>query len=211
MIDPENLICQINKDCKKTISNDFKLNLKESQHNLRRYIIEGKSQAVNRFDYPQETVKVLKWFNDFWLYLEIKFIAEKNKIKNKISPQINIGISLSLFQGDDSNIEKYQLFRAEWDDFNNIDEKHAQPHWHITSNQALEKTILNYSGTFEKQDFISLLESEKRKVFDVKNIHFAMNGNWQNKTNHIHKIESEKQLVNWLLGLLNHIRTELEL
>lgn len=61
---------------------------------------------------------------------------------------------------------------------------HAQPHWHITSSQAIERTFLQYSDTFEKRDFIDLLDSERQKIFDVKRIHFAMNGDWQNERMH---------------------------
>ncbi|MDR3260680.1 MAG: hypothetical protein LBT78_02480, partial [Tannerella sp.] len=104
--------------------------------------------------------------------------------------------------------EKYQLFRAEWDDFNNPDEKHAQPHWHITSNQAIEKSLKEYSSY--DNDFSSILEQEKNKILDVRKIHFAMNGNWQNGDNHIHKMEDEQQIVKWLQGMLYYLRTELE-
>jgi hypothetical protein len=37
-----------------------------------------------------------------------------------------------------------------------------------------------------------------------------MNGNWQAGTNHIHQINDEQQIANWLQGLLAHIRTELD-
>lgn len=209
-MNPDHLIKEINIACKKTISSDFRLKIKDNQHNLRHYVIEGKSIAVNRFDVPQQSVYVLKWFNDIWIYLEIKFRAEQKKINKKTSVQKNINISLSIYQGEDSDRQKYQLFRAEWDDFNQ-DEKHAQPHWHITSSQALESSFIKYADDFEKQDFIELLISEKQKVCEVRNLHFAMSGNWQDSLAHINRIESEKQLVSWLLGLLSHIRTELEL
>jgi hypothetical protein len=209
-MNPDNLIDQINKACKKSISNDFRLIIKDNFHNVRRFVIEGKSIAINRFDIPQESVNVLKWFNDMWLYLEVKFKAEQKKINKKVFIQENYSVSLSVYQGHDLDKQKYQLFRAEWDDFNH-EEKHAQPHWHITSNQALESSFIKYSETFEKQDYIELLKSEKQKICEVRNLHFAMNGNWQNNLTHIHRIESEKQLVDWILGLLSHIRTELEL
>jgi hypothetical protein len=102
------------------------------------------------------------------------------------------------------------LFRAEWDDYNNPNEQHAQPHWHITSNQAMENTFLRYADSFDKQDFLQLLETEKQSVFDVKTIHFAMNGDWYNKETHIHRLEDEQQIATWLQGLLAHLRTELE-
>jgi hypothetical protein len=97
-----------------------------------------------------------------------------------------------------------------YNDMNNINEKHSQPHWHITSSQAIEKTFEEYSNNFDNGDFISLLEKEKEKLVDVKKIHFAMNGNWQNNQPHIHKISDSQQVAKWLKGLLSHIRLELE-
>jgi hypothetical protein len=209
MINPENCIYYLTNACKKSISKTFNLSLKNASNNLRHYIIDGTSSGLNRFDVPQESVKVLNWFDNFWLYFEIRFIAENKKQGNKVYQQTNINISLSVFQGEDDDNEKYQLFRAEWDDHNNPEEVHAQPHWHITSSQAIERTFLRYSDTFEKQDFVDLLESERKKIFDVKKMHFAMNGDWQSKRECIHRITEEEQITNWLLGLLIHLRTEL--
>jgi hypothetical protein len=202
---PKKLIEDINKSCKISINKAFHLKI----DNASRYIIEGTSLAVNRFETPPEYVKVLKWFDDFWLFLEITFHMGNKEVKRKITLQTNTFISLSVFRGQDTDNEKYQLFRAEWYDYNNPGEKHAQPHWHITSSQAIENTFNKYADAFDKQDFLQLLESEKRNVFDVKKIHFAMNGNWQAGSNHIHQIADEQQIVNWLQGLLAHIRTEL--
>jgi hypothetical protein len=134
------------------------------------------SWAVNRFDMPQESVKVLNWFDDFWLYLEIKFSTKQDIII--------IRTSLSVFQGEDNDNEKYQLFRAEWDDYNNADEIHAQPHWHITSAQTIEKILKDYFSY--DSDFSSILEQEKDKIVD------------------------EQQIVRWLQKMLSHLRDELE-
>ena len=82
--------------------------------------------------------------------------------------------------------------------------------WHITSSQAVEKTFEEYSTYFDNGDFISLLEDQRSTFFDVKKIHFAMNGNWQYNQTHIHTISNSEQVSKWLKGLLNHIRVELE-
>mgnify|MGYP000275826602 FL=1 len=37
-----------------------------------------------------------------------------------------------------------------------------------------------------------------------------MNGNWQNDNTHVHLIDNEDKIVKWILGLLKHIKTELE-
>ena len=196
-MNPRKLIDAINSSCKKSIDSAFNLSLhNRCNHNLLHFIIDGTSYAVNK----HELVKVLKWFDDFWLFLEIKFELQSHTF-----------ISLSVFQGKDFDSKKYQLFRAEWDDYDNSDEKHAQPHWHISSNQTIENTFIEYADILEKQDFLHEFESEKQKMIDVKRIHFAMNGDWQRiGGTHIHKMENEQQIVRWLQGMLNHLRAELE-
>lgn len=210
MVEAKKLIDLINKDCRNLFSNYFVLSPIPGHHNIERYRINGNSGALNRFEVPFEAVNVLNWFDDFWLFLEIKFISLEKKKVNKVFKQIDTYISLSVFKGKDSDDKKHQLFRAEWDDYNNYEEKHSQPHWHFTSNLSIENTFIEYSNKFEDDGFISLLKEEKQKLFDVDKIHFAMNGNWQNNENHIHKIDDEEKIVKWLQGVIDHIRTELE-
>lgn len=201
------IVEKLNKECRILFVENFKLIPISGHYNIYLYRIEGNSNALNRYD--SEPVKVLKWFDKFWLFIEIKFIIEKTKIINKTSTTTHTNISLSVYEGEDNDDRKIQLFRAEWDDMNNINEIHSQPHWHLTSSQAIEKTFEEYSTHFDNGDFISLLEKEKEKLFDVKKIHFAMNGNWQNNQPHIHKIIDSEQVAKWLIGLLSHIRLEL--
>ncbi|KAA6315477.1 hypothetical protein EZS27_034066 [termite gut metagenome] len=210
MINPQKLIDTINSSCKPLLGQSFALTKRKQGNNFCLYRINGTSDALNEFDNPADIVKVLKWFNDFWVFLEIKFTIEEKKVINKRTNEIYVCFSLSIFQGENSDNKKYQLFRAEWDDYNNTEEKHSQPHWHITSNQALEKTIEEYADIFDNRYLISLLDEERNKVFDVKRIHFAMNGNWQNDETHIHKMENEQQIAKWLQGMLNHLRIELD-
>ena len=202
------IVERINKECKVLFIENFKLIPLNGHHNIYIYRIEGNSYGLNRYDY--EPVKVLRWFDKFWLYIEVKFIIDKSKIGNKLLQNIHTNISISVYEGEDNDERKIQLFRAEWDDMNNPTEKHSQPHWHITSNQAIEKTFEEYSNHFDNGDFISLLEKEKSKLVEVKNIHFAMNGNWQNDQTHVHSIDNSEKVAKWLKGLLSHIRIELE-
>jgi hypothetical protein len=202
------IVDKINKECNSLFLEYFKLEPARGDHNTSIYKIAGTSIAINWYD--REPVKVLKWFNNFWLYIEVKFIVKKSKIVNKNNSTTHTIISISVFEGRDDDEKKYQLFRAEWDDRKDADEKHSQPHWHITSSQALEKTFEDYSYHFDNRDFISMLEEEKAKIIDVKRIHFAMNGNWQENKTHIHSIESAEQVSLWLKGLLAHVRTELD-
>lgn len=198
----------INKECNILFTKNFKLIPFKNHHNLIIYRIEGDSSALNRYDYAP--IKVLSWFDKFWLFIEIKFIIQNEKIVNKHIQKIHTNISLSVYEGLSSDDRKVQLFRAEWDDMNNPSELHSQPHWHITSSQAIEKTFEKYSKQFDNGDFISLLEKEKEKLFDVKKIHFAMNGDWQNNNNHVHSIDDPVKVSKWLKGLLSHIRLELD-
>lgn len=202
------IIEKINNDCKVLFVENFRLIPSNGHHNISVYRIEGSSSALNRYDF--DPVKVFRWFDKFWIYIEVKFIIEKSKKGNKLLESTHTNISLSVYEGEDNDERKVQLFRAEWDDLNNPDEKHSQPHWHITSNQAIEKTFEEYSNHFDNGDFISLLEEEKSKLFDVKKIHFAMNGNWQDNKTHVHSINNSEQVAKWLKGLLSHIRLELE-
>lgn len=208
MIDLNNLIQKLNQKSGIYFDDYFNIKLKSSTPNLSIYRIEGTSTGLNRFDIPFEKVKVLRWFNDFWIFLEFKQVRFYNSIKKEV--EFHLNISLCVFQGEDNNEDKYQLFRAEWDDYQNADELHSQPHWHITSSQALEKTFISYALDFERKDFIELLESEKEKIFDVKKIHFAMNGNWLNDKTNVSKIENEESILKWWIGVINHLRTELD-
>lgn len=210
MIDPKQLIDSINNGCKNIFITTFKLLHYYSSNNLIVYRLDGNSKALNRFEIPDEHVNVIRWFDDYWLFLEVKFVIVSQKKNRKLDNLINIQISMTFFQGLDNDDLKVQLFRAEWDDFNNPEENHPQPHWHITSNQAIEKTFEEYSNAFDNGDFISLLKHLQSKIVNIKDMHFAMNGNWQNGESHIHNIVDNERLVKWIQGVLHHIRTEIE-
>ncbi len=208
MSDYLGIIEKVNNDCKNLFTESFKLVPFTGHHNISVFRIEGNSYGLNRYD--SEPVKVLRWFNNFWIFIEIKFIREDIKDARKVISVTHINISLSVYEGEDSDNRKIQLFRAEWDDMNNPSEKHSQPHWHITSSQAIEKTFEEYSIHLDNGDFISMLEEVKANVFDVKRIHFAMNGNWQNNQTHVHSISDSEIVSRWFKGILSHIRIELE-
>jgi len=155
------------------------------------------SFAINRHKNYASEVNVLHWFDDFWLFIEMQILNRRKSI------------SISIFQGEQNDKAKCQLLRAEWDDYGNTGESHAQPHWHITSNQAIEETFKKYAEITDDGGFIDTLKAEKSKVIDINRIHFAMNGNWQNNETHIHKIDDETKIVNWLKGVLTHLKNEL--
>jgi len=156
------------------------------------------SSAVNRYKNDSRSVQVLHWFDDFWLFIEMT-IFDNNK-----------SISISVFQGKQNDNIKCQLFRAEWDDYSNPDESHAQPHWHITANQGIEATFKEFAEVADNDGgFMDVLKEEKAKIIDINRIHFAMNGNWQNDEIHVHPIDDETKVVNWLKGVLSHLMIEL--
>lgn len=203
MFDLDNAIREINMTCKFFFQEStFFFNLKGNK-----FIITGNnvSKAINHNKNDLEEVNVIKWFDNFWVYAEIK--AERSETGEQ-----NIFISLSVFQGDDTDEVKYQLFRAEWDNFQDND-THPQPHWHIYSNQQLEKTVTMFADLIEdeKEDFMGLINEEKEKGIDLRKIHFAMKGLWDSEGGgHIHQIREGRAIVNWFQGLLGHIKSQLE-
>jgi len=187
------------------INNSCRLFFSESTFFLRpsktnRFMLTGSysSSAINNHGNTSEEINVIKWFDDLWIYIEIKFENQ------------NTFISLSVFQGVDSDCVKHQLFRAEWDDYNNDEEKHPQPHWHITSNQGIEKTFVELASLDDADTFVNLLKEEKSKLIDVSKIHFAMNGNWINNESEIHSLDDKPKIINWFNGLFAHLKVQLE-
>lgn len=195
MIEKLKFIDEINKSCKAFfLESTFFLHLSKAN----KFELKGNnvSKALNHYKNYGEEVSVLKWFDDYWVYLEIRF-------ENK-----NSFITISIFQGEANDKIKNQLFRAEWDDYNNSNEKHPQPHWHITSNQAIENTFVELVGdnSFEAQ----ILNEEKSKIIDINKIHFPMNGNWVNDGGHIHLIDDNVKMVKWFQGFFSTMREQLE-
>ena len=197
MLDKKSIIAEINKSCK-IFFTESSFFLHPSSANRFKITGSNTSKAINNYDNLLEEVCVIKWFDDFWIYVDIRF------------ENLNTFISLSFFQGKDIDHVKHQLFRAEWDDYNNLEEKHPQPHWHITSNQAIEKTFEEIAGIEDSDTFVNLLKEEKSKIIDINKIHFAMSSNWINNESHIHLINDEKKIVNWFQGLLSHLKTQID-
>lgn len=195
MIEQSKFIEEINKNCKAFfLESTFFLQLSKTN----RFELKGNniSKALNNYKNGGEEISVLKWFDDYWVYLEIRF-EDKNSF-----------ITISIFQGEADDKIKNQLFRAEWDDYNNPDEKHPQPHWHITSNQAIEKTFeeLVEEDSFEAE----ILNEEKSKIIEINKIHFPMNGNWMNDGRHIHLIDDNVKMVKWFQGFFSTMKEQLE-
>ena len=198
MINQLKLIEDINKSCSVFfLESTFYLQLSK----VNRFELKGDnpSKALNNYKNNGEQVSVIKWFDDYWVYLEIRF-EDKNTF-----------ISISIFQGEASDDRKNQLFRAEWDDYNNPDEKHPQPHWHITSNQAIENTFAELIEDDKEEGFAALiLNEEKSKIIDINKIHFPMIGSWLNDDGHIHSINDNSKTAKWFQGFFSTMREQLE-
>ncbi len=165
------------------------------------------SSAINNRKNEANQVNAINWFEYLWLYIEIKFTPKVDK--KQIIP--NIFFSLSVFQGEISDDRKLQLFRAEWDNYDELSDKHPQPHWHI----YIQKEALiadNFEEEIEEgsNQFNEFLESEGNKILNVDRFHFAMNGQWSENKTDVHSISVESDLINWFRGLLNHLKKELE-
>ena len=170
-------------------------------NNFIQYKIEGSYDAINYKRHDSKKIKVVQWFRDFFLYIEVNYSTD----------YLHKMISISVFQGENSDIRKNQLFRAEWDDYNKENESRPQPHWHITRDRANYENfsdLIDSTVDSEKTSF-ELFEMSDNEIFDTKKIHFAMSSNWQNKESPVHKIDDASKVVKWLEGLLEHIKYEL--
>ncbi|MBA7569242.1 hypothetical protein ES708_10980 [subsurface metagenome] len=199
-------ISDIEKSFKPYFSNSTFTTKKEA---FNRFIISGDymSFAINQRREDKSEVKVLKWFDDFWVYFEIIFMNAPKKIHN-------INLSFSVFQGIEEDRIKTQLFRAEWDSYlgNKI---HPQPHWHIYPVKYDYKTYEDFEAYMdlveEDGGFEKYIEGEgKGGIISISNLHFAMNGQWSSKSGHIHSIDDTSSLLDWIRGLMGHIKSQLE-
>jgi len=206
MLNPTNVIQAVNKALKpffiKGVSGQFTLAGYRSPTTYRLRISDDCSDAYDDRGNGGEIVKVVKWFSDYWLFVEIKFHQPRG-----------ILITLSVFQGEESDSFKNQLFRAEWDDYGNYNTKHPQPHWHFLSNKSIENSVSSFAEIASddiKDTFKEVLNEGKNKTIDLSKFHFAMNGDWNNTSIYIHPVNNENSLAQWFGGLLAYLKTELE-
>ena len=196
-MDNKKIIEQINKWSNIYFSNST-LYLKSQGQNIFKSTGNNTSKAINNYNGERIEINVLKWFSDFWIYFEFEFKQTFTKI------------SISIFQGSETDREKHQLFRAEWDDYNDNQNIHPQPHWHITSNQRIMKKVEEIVEMDENRGFLELINEENSKIVDISKLHFAMSANWINNETHIHSLNSEEKVIKWFQGLISHLKNELE-
>ncbi|PWS27988.1 hypothetical protein DHW03_10525 [Pedobacter yonginense] len=181
-----------------------------------------------------EDTKVVKWYFDYWIKIIIQFtkidiestytnksgITKKDYLNNLSKNNIELNkmffetnISLSLFKGDYEVTTKVQLFRAEWDSYESVQNKHPQPHWQFYQLNEYQDKLDSVSSD---SNFLSTVSSSVgfneflNSKFDFKRFHFAMNGNWINNDSHIHSLNCEEKIVKWLPGLLSHLKSQVE-
>lgn len=169
------------------------------------YIVEGTDVAINRYDIPREVVKVKYWFSNIWFYIKIEILRG---MADESEQRCNI--SISFFQ-ESIKGQKDQLFRAEWDNYDDNIRTHPQPHWHITSTLAVEKTI----EEFKEEDndygaFAELFEEEKRDLLNIPAMHFAMAGPWIYTGARQILMNEEEQVIQWMTNLFDHVKAEID-
>jgi hypothetical protein len=206
MLDAKNVIQAINKSIEpffiKGEGGYFSLSQQKGSNVFRLKLSEGCSNAYDDYGNSGDSVKVVKWFSDYWLFIEIKFHHPKGVL-----------ITLSVFQGEETDNEKNQLFRIEWDDYEDGSKNHAQPHWHFLNNKSIENSVNSFAEIAPdeiKDTWAEVLNEEKNKTIDLSKFHFAMNGDWNNTSVYIHTVINENSLAKWFGGLLAYVKTELK-
>lgn len=195
-------------------------------------ISDNMSDADNFHGNTAQRVKVIHWFDDFWLYIQISLsrieLVSENPRKREMESQwyqehslklgddfFTITFTLSVFQGVQHDVSKAQLFRAEWDNYEQIAD-HPQPHWQIYPYKYDRAAGLRSAADFNSlielrvEGFEQTLATEGTSFISIQDFHFAMHGAWAlaNGTDH-HRILNVSSLGNWLNGMIRCIQLQL--
>lgn len=185
---------------------------KVSESNMSRvYQTHGSDLALNRLeDGITGEVSVYNWFDQYYIFMEIKILygihvpQGKRKARERVE---QISVSISIFKKISDFI--IQIFRAEWDDYSESTDEHPQPHWHFTADTALSRTFTEYAQRCGDNGFMQIIAPKEEDISELKEMHFAMNGQWAKNQSHRHKIETDSDLINWIGGVLDTIRKEI--
>lgn len=163
-------------------------------------ISQGTREALNRSDTVKTYVTATHWFDDFWFYVNVSVRKGSDGLSEVPF------VSISFFQ--DINGDLKQLFRAEWDNYNEL--THPQPHWHITSNGEESFDDLKKQEALDEDNPFAELVEEGKKL-DLPTMHFAMAGNWHEgkRVEMISSYTEAQQMANWMNNLFDHVRVEL--
>lgn len=162
---------------------------------------QGTREALNRSDTVKTYVTATHWFEDFWFYVNLSIRKGPDGVAELPF------VSISFFQDIDGELK--QLFRAEWDNYDEL--AHPQPHWHITSNRDESFNDLKEQDDLDEDNPFTELLDEGKKL-DLPTMHFAMAGNWHEgkKEEMVSSYAEPQQLANWINNLFDHVREELE-
>lgn len=196
MINIEELITKLNKSCSVFfIESEFRFYQKKP------FFITTNGNVISKASNWRKgianPVNVVKWFEDIWVYSEMNINGR------------SIQLSLSIFQGDDIDPRKNQLMRAEWDNYPDGNEDHPQPHWHISSNMALENTFEEYANAFAEDGLLEALVGEKDKILDINKLHLPMCATWLHDHFDFNEVDSSK-IVKWYCGLFFDLRKQIK-
>lgn len=210
--DVDLIIRDLNRRLGGIVDTGFALD-KVSESNVSRvFQTHGNDRALNRLeDGTTGEVSVYNWFGEYYIFIEIKIRyglhvpQGKRKARDRME---QLSVSISVFKKISDFI--VQIFRAEWDDYAEPTSIHPQPHWHFTADTALSRTFAEYAQRCGVEGFMQIIEPKKEDISELKEMHFAMNGQWAKQQSHMHKIESNSDLINWIGGVLDTIRKEID-
>ena len=157
-----------------------------------------------------EEVKVINLFDNYWLYIHINIYPSQESKKIYY-----INFSLSLFYGSYGELNKRQLFRAEWDNYEKpCSPMHPQPHWHFYMDNEDIDISKDFNDNIENtidNGFMEMINNSKIQNKLFREMHFAMSERWiTGKGEHIHKIDNTNDFIEWVLGLIDHINGQLK-
>lgn len=219
---------KIAKFCSETLQNYCFSNtvdiIQDNSEQNRYYLTDPKSVIASAINDTGTRLVVVKFTKEeesyFWIHFSIVFKTMPTSAKQ--NDYFLNGISLQIYKGLATNNNKDLLFRAEWDNKDEINEhKHPQPHWHIHQ-QKEEIRFSEFLGEFEiEPDFEDYINNKNREdknksiipPFNTPKFHFAMSvipeKDWFSNKKHIIPL-NEKKLNYWLEGILAHIDTQLK-
>lgn len=193
------------------------------------YVITGGSElsrARNEYRNKFTEVSVAKLFDNFWLYLRINsarisrdeystkterdsYVEAMKETDLRIKDEFfRVNTSISVFEGTAEDRKKKQLFRAEWDNFDN--KLHAQPHWQIHPVTSGDIDTFSHYVTSSAFENLVVPVNPNLGAIDIRRFHFAMSALWSTGGDASHRINSGDILVNWINGVINYIRDELK-
>lgn len=138
----------------------------------------------------------------FWVSVSLSF----SFVKRAWTPT---SAKIIVFSGDASDIKKFPLLRAEWEQ--NLDGEpeaiHAQPHWHVYTQNLQQQTQFPGVVEFESPEFpINFIPGD----VDLSLFHFAMEANWHSLgPGNQQQLLGIVNLRNWIDGCISYISGQL--